>query len=271
MPQRTLASIAHGMASCEIPWVKNYLIRYFINRYPVNLNEAIEKNPYNYPSFNHFFTRALDPNLRPITQGIHDLASPVDGCISQMGILEQEKVVQAKGFLYSVQDLLGGDAKLAAPFINGSYLTAYLAPKDYHRVHMPMDGHLTQLIYIAGNLFSVNPKTTSTIPNIFTRNERVVALFNTSLGQVAVVLVGAMIVGSIEMISIETVTPPHGHNTNIWNYDDPIYLKKGEELGRFKLGSTVILLFEPNKVTWEPEMIANTTINMGQRLGSFTK
>lgn len=270
LPQHLLSSFAGLLANCKVHWLKNKLIQYFVWRYPVNLAEALNPTPYTYACFNDFFTRALKPEGRPIANGIHDLVSPVDGQISQLGTIAEGKIFQAKGHHFTAEELLGGDTTLAESFVNGSFLTVYLAPKDYHRVHMPIDGVLTQMIYVPGSLYSVNFKTTSCTPNLFARNERVIAIFNTSIGRVAVVLVGAMIVGSIEMISTGTITPPRLKSIQIWDHlEHPIYLKRGEELGRFKLGSTVILLFEENKVTWDPPFAATALVQFGQRIGSF--
>lgn len=268
LPQHGLSSFAGLLANAKVRWLKNRLIQYFVWRYPVNLAEAVNPNPYEYASFNDFFTRALKPEARPIANGIHDLVSPVDGQISQLGTIDSGKIFQAKGHHFTTEELLGGDRTLAAPFLNGSFLTVYLAPKDYHRVHMPIDGALSEICYIPGRLFSVNMKTTHCTPSLFARNERVIAIFNTSVGRVAVVLVGAMIVGSIEMIT-GTITPPRHKSIQHWKLDAPIYVKRGEEIGRFKLGSTVIVLFEKNKVTWDPPFAAKEPVQFGQRLGSF--
>lgn len=268
-PQRALSDFAGLCANCRLPWIKNRLIQYFVWKYPVNLTEAQETNPYQYATFNDFFTRRLQSTARPISSGIHDLVSPADGCISQLGNIDHEKIFQAKGHHFTVQELLGGDQKLSAPFMNGSFLTAYLAPKDYHRVHMPLDGHLSHMIYVPGRLFSVNFKTAETIPNLFARNERVIAFFNTSIGRVAIVLVGAMIVGSIETVWAGTITPPRRQSIQTWDYQNPIFLKRGAEMGCFKLGSTVILLFEPNTVAWDQGLATAHPIQVGQRLGMF--
>lgn len=269
LPQHALTDFAGLCGNCKIPWIKNRLIQYFVWKYPINLSEALEPDPYRYDCFNDFFTRQLNPDARPIASGIHDLVSPADGCISQLGIIDEEHIFQAKSHHYTAQALLGGDAELAKPFTNGAYLTAYLAPKDYHRVHMPLDGHLTDMIYVPGRLFSVNFKTAATIPDLFARNERVVAFFDTSIGRVALVLVGAMIVGSIETVWAGTVAPPRKKAIQRWQYKNPIFLKRGQEMGRFKLGSTVIILVEPNTVTWDPDFSSSCPIQVGQRLGSF--
>lgn len=269
LPQHLLSSFAGWLANCKLTWLKNRLIQYFIWRYPIHLEEALKIDPYEYANFNELFTRRLKPERRPIASGIHDLVSPADGQISQMGRIEQGQIFQAKNHYFSVQSLLGNNLQEAALFKEGSFLTLYLAPADYHRVHMPLDGHLSQMIYIPGTLFSVNGKTANCTPNLFARNERVVTLFDTSIGRVAVILVGAMIVGSIETVWAGTITPPRKQSVQCWNYDSPIYLKRGEEIGHFKLGSTVILLFEKETVVWDPDLIANHILKMGQKIGIF--
>lgn len=233
------------------------------------MGEAIETDPLQYACFNDLFTRELQKSARPIASGIHDLTSPADGKISKIGHIKEGEIIQAKGHSFSIHDLLGGDKKLSHSFMNGSFLTVYLAPENYHRVHMPMDGSLTGMLYIPGRLFSVDPKTTRSIPNLFARNERVVTFYNTSVGPMAVVLVGAMIVGSIETIWAGTITPPRKSSPQSWTYGYPIQLKRGEELGRFKLGSTVILLFPENKIEWDPNLTESASVKMGERLGNF--
>ena len=198
---------------------------------------------------------------------MNDLICPADGKISQLGQISEGEIFQAKGHHFSVQDLLGIDPKQADVFKEGSFLTVYLAPPDYHRVHMPMDAHLTQMIYIPGRLFSVNFKTASRTPNLFARNERVVTLFETSVGKMAVILVGAMIVGSMETVFAGTITPPRRKELQKWNYEHPIHFRRGEELGRFKLGSTVIVLFEREKIVWDPCLKSTRPVKMGEKLG----
>ncbi len=273
MPQRALSRFAGWMANCEIPWIKNLLIRYFVNRYTVNMEEAVVQDPYSYPSFNAFFTRAINGTARPITMGLHDIASPADGVISQIGKIEDTLIIQAKNHLYSVSDLLGNDENLSKNFQDGSFITIYLAPPDYHRVHMPIDGKLSEMIYVPGKLFSVNAETTDNIPNLFALNERVISIFNTSIGRVAVVLVGAMLVGSIETIWAGAVTSQNGvegmqKRIQKWQYDDTPRLKRGEELGRFKMGSTVIVLFEKNAVSWDLGLTDGERVQVGMRLGT---
>jgi len=280
LPQHALSRFAGFMANCRVRWIKNRLIQYFVWRYPVNLQEAINPDPYQYENFNDFFTRALKPEVRPISKALNVLVSPADGEISQLGPIENGRIIQAKKHHFSVQDLLGGDPKQALSFLQGSFMTVYLAPKDYHRVHMPLDGEVTDMIYIPGQLFSVNHKTTDKISNLFARNERVVVFFNTSVGRVAMVLVGAMIVGSIETVWAGTITGSRkqqdlnlGERERLsiqkWHYDIPIHYRRGEEMGRFKLGSTVIVLFEENKVLWDSGLTSTSQVRLGQRLGEL--
>lgn len=271
VPQRGLSRFAGFLANSTIPWLKNRLIRYFINRYAVNLEEAQESNPYCYPSFNAFFTRSLQPHVRPIACLATDFVSPADGTISQIGQIEKGRLIQAKGHDFDVRALLGGEEKLANHFLQGSFLTIYLAPHDYHRVHMPIDGHLCKMIYVPGQLFSVNARTANDIPNLFARNERVISIFNTTAGKVALILVGAMIVGSIETRWAGTISP----NANAkrkqqqWNYENSIYLKRGEEMGRFKLGSTVIVLLENNTIDWNSDFGPEQIVRYGQGIGTL--
>lgn len=272
MPQHALSRFAGWMADSKIHWLKNQLIRYFVNRYPVKMHEAIEPDPFAYKSFNDFFTRALDPATRPLASDLHDFTSPADGVISQMGKIETGRLIQAKNHSYRCTDLLGGDENLAHPFQAGSFITVYLAPQDYHRVHMPIDGYLCQMTYIPGCLFSVNNKTAAEIPELFAKNERVVALFETSIGKVAIILIGAMIVGSIETVWAGTVTSGQNKRENKvhhWQYDKSIYLKRGEEMGRFKLGSTVIVLLESNVIDWKPGLELQESLLMGESLGKL--
>jgi len=270
LPHKFISMLAGLSANCKIVCIKNMLIRYFINRYAVNMNEAIESNPFAYASYNHFFTRALKPGCRPIASAASAIVSPADGQLAQIGAIKNHQLIQAKGHEYSVQDLLGGDRALAQEFADGSFATIYLAPKDYHRVHMPLAGRLTKMQYIPGKLFSVNTHAAQNIPNLFARNERVVTIFDTEAGKMAVILVGAMIVGSIETVWAGAITPPHFNSINAWEYDhleQAIQLEKGAEMGRFKLGSTVIVLFAPNSVTWNSDLNIDMDLKMGQQIG----
>lgn len=267
VPQHGLSRFGGWLANSEVPWLKNRLIRYFINRYSLNMEEAQETNPFAYPSFNALFTRSLQPHARPIAEETTAFVSPVDGCVSQLGAIQENQLLQAKGHYYSVASLLANDPNLSAVFKNGNFITLYLAPPDYHRIHMPMDGHLTEMIYVPGRLFSVNHKTAASIPNLFARNERVITVFNTAVGQMAVILIGAMIVGSIETVWAGTINPPEHKKPNRWQYKDSIFLKRGEEMGRFKLGSTVIVLMENQGVQWLSTLDPTDKVRFGEKLG----
>lgn len=271
LPHKIISTIARLCANCKVVWIKNYLIDYFIKRYHVNMQEAIVEDPFAYATYNDFFTRKLKPASRPIDLTKIAIVSPADGCIAQIGTIRDNQILQAKGHNYTVQSLLGDLPELATPFINGNFVTIYLAPKDYHRVHMPLSGKLQQMIYVPGKLFSVNNHAAENIPSVFARNERVIAIFDTELGKMAVILVGAMIVGSIETSWAGTITPPHSKTIKTWNYENmaPLTLNKGEEMGLFKLGSTVIVLFSPDMATWDPNIISGLNIKIGSKIGSI--
>ena len=248
------------------PW-KNWQIRWFIQRYQVDMDATIHQHPSDYPHFNTFFTRALRPGVRPIDTDANTIVSPADGVISQYGDVDQGRVLQAKGQRYSVQEFLGGDVERAATFNDGKYLTVYLSPKDYHRVHIPYGGTLCETVYIPGRLFSVNPTTTRVIPNLFARNERVVSIYDTDMGKMAVVLIGAVFVGGIEMCW------PYGPAKKLgqtWCVSAatpvPVTPVKGDEIGRFNMGSTVVVLFENPRMVWSENVAANAPIEMGKVL-----
>lgn len=270
IPHYAISRLMGSLANCRWPWFKNTFIKVFIKMYHVNMQEAVEPQPENYDNFNHFFTRLLKPELRPIVAGENEIACPVDGYVGQIGNIQNGKIFQAKQFAYDALTLLGGTAALANTFNDGKFTTLYLAPKNYHRVHMPLAGTLQQMIYVPGKLFSVSPKTAERIPNLFARNERLICIFETAAGTMAVILVGAMIVGSMETVWAGQITPPHQGQIQRWDYaQQPVFLEKGQELGLFKMGSTVIVLFAANRVTWAPEMHAENEIKMGQLLGSI--
>nr|WP_229202295.1 archaetidylserine decarboxylase [Pseudoduganella aquatica] len=231
------------------------LIRWFVGRYDVNMAEAANPDIASYHSFNEFFTRALRPGARPLADS--DFICPVDGRISQFGAIEDDQIFQAKGHKFSTTALVGGDKELAAQFQHGSFANLYLSPRDYHRIHMPCDGKLTRMIYVPGELFSVNPTTARGIPGLFARNERVVCVFDTASGPFVMTLVGATIVGSMATVWHGVVNPPRHSSVQEWTYaDQNIVLKKGDELGRFLLGSTVVMLFPKDKLhfndSWQP-------------------
>lgn len=271
-PQKTLSRAIGKIAECENRWIKNTFISQFVKKYQVDMSEAINSDPLSYRNFNDFFTRAIRPELRPICDQDDGIACPADGAISQLGNIEYGTLFQAKGHNYSLTDLLGGDASLSNQFLGGSFATVYLSPKDYHRVHMPLTGKLTKMIHIPGKLFSVNKVTAEQIPNVFARNERTVCLFDTEAGPMAVILVGAMIVASIETVWAGQVTP-FNKQVVTWNYDalNNIELKKGEEMGRFKLGSTAIILFGKDAINWEESLQAETPTKMGMHFGRIVE
>ena len=246
------------------------MIRWFIKHYKVRMDEALHPKPNHYESFNAFFTRALKPGSRPLDDDSNRLASPVDGTISEIGQIIAGQVFQAKGHSYSLANLLGSN-QAAEEFGDGKFATLYLSPKDYHRIHMPIMGALESMTYIPGRLFSVAPHTVRVVPRLFARNERVVCQFETSAGKLAMVLVGAINVAAIETVWSGLVTPPTGKRIQRWNYgaSNPVDLEKGAEMGRFNMGSTVILICQAN-VTWNEKLSAGSSVQMGQAIASFT-
>jgi phosphatidylserine decarboxylase len=266
LPHHLLSRLAGCIAECRWPWFKNPLITWFIKSYRVNMAEAQVSDPKTFKHFNDFFTRALKPGAREFVSEAGSVASPVDGAISQIGDIEEGRIFQAKGHEFSTYDLLGGSKKLAECFEGGKFTTIYLSPKDYHRVHMPISGTLREMVYIPGRLFSVSPLTTRKVPSLFSRNERMVAIFDTDFGPMAIVMVGAMIVASIETVWAGLVTPPK-RQLQRQHYGAPVHLEKGEELGRFKLGSTVVMLFGKDAMDWENSLVPDQSVQMGQLLG----
>jgi len=262
LPQHALSRLTGKFAQCDNPWVKNTLINAFIKRFEVDMSQALEPDPSAYATFNDFFTRALKADARPLGDG---LLSPADGTLSQYGRLQAGQLVQAKGHTYSAQTLLGGDTALAEEFLGGSFATVYLSPRDYHRVHMPVTGTLREMIYVPGRLFSVNEATAKHVPGLFARNERLVCVFDTQHGPMVMVLVGAMIVAAIETVWSGQVTPLSGHPQRM-GFGQPITLEKGAEMGRFKLGSTVVMCFA-NPVAFE-DIPTGSMVQMGQTLGT---
>lgn len=270
LPQHFLSRMMHWLTRCEIQWWKNFAIRNVISIYGVNLNEAKQEDFSAYPSFNHFFIRELKPSARPIEQSDHVVISPADGAISQIGEINGTRILQAKGRQFNLDQLLGA-SPYGTAFQGGSFATIYLSPRDYHRLHMPCRGTLIEMRYIPGRLFSVNQATTAFVPNLFARNERVVAIFETSLGKLALVLVGAIFVSSIETAWHGEVTPPKDGSLQTWDYmDNPMLLEQGQEMGRFNMGSTIIVLFEAGRVKWSRELNSGSPVKMGQRIGLTT-
>ncbi|MFC3913146.1 archaetidylserine decarboxylase [Pseudaeromonas sharmana] len=265
LPQHLLTRLVGKLAAAEAGLLTTWLIRQFIARFGIDMSEARFEDPAHYRTFNEFFTRQLKDGLRPIVADPRSLAMPVDGAVSQLGTIHEGRIVQAKGHDFSARELLGGDSTLAAPFQGGQFATIYLSPKDYHRIHMPLEGTLETMIHVPGDLFSVNPLTASHVPNLFARNERVVCLFRTELGPMALVLVGATIVASIETVWAGTVTPPAGKQIRRWDYsgEQAITLQKGQEMGLFKLGSTVVCLFPPQSIVFDEMLQPGSSTRMG--------
>ncbi|OHC25839.1 MAG: phosphatidylserine decarboxylase [Pseudomonadales bacterium RIFCSPLOWO2_12_59_9] len=271
LPHHLLSRLIGCAAECRAGWFKSRLINWFAKQYQVDMSEAAVEQLDAYEHFNAFFTRALKDGARPLDNSAGAVLSPADGAVSQLGKIEHGRIFQAKGHSFSVLELLGGDSARAAEFMGGEFATIYLSPKDYHRVHMPLAGTLREMVYVPGRLFSVNQTTAENVPELFARNERAVCIFDTERGPMAVVLVGAMIVASIETVWAGLVTPPK-RELKTSRYDAaaraPIELAKGAELGRFKLGSTAIVLFGPEQVQWAAELGAGSPVRMGQRLGA---
>ncbi|MDO6445022.1 archaetidylserine decarboxylase [Colwellia sp. 1_MG-2023] len=273
MPKHGLSRLVGKFAAAEAGWLTTRAIRSFIKAYDINMSEAKLKNAEDFKTFNDFFTRELDDGARTIDDNNMTLCYPVDGAISQQGDIIDGQLIQAKGFNYSLTSLLGGDSATAAPFQGGKFSCIYLAPKDYHRIHMPMSGTLREMIYVPGELFSVNPLTANNVPGLFARNERVVTIFDTEHGQLAMVLVGATIVASIETTWAGTITPPAGKDIFRWTYPadgiDAIRLNKGDEMGRFKLGSTVVATFSPNMINFNETAGPETVTRLGEHFADI--
>lgn len=270
IPQHLLSRLTGRLAECRIGWIKNLLINSFIQRFKVDLSEAEQENAAAYANFNDFFTRALKPEARKILADSKQLVSPADGVISEIGQLDAGRLLQAKGSYYSLVRLLGGDAGKAAPFAGGSFATIYLSPKDYHRIHMPVQGRLLETVYVPGKLFSVNQATADNLPGLFARNERLVCFFETPVGPMALVMVGALIVAGIETVWDGQVAPPP-RTVSLKNFNDPqpVVLERGQEMGRFKLGSTVILVFGADAVRWRDDLQQSVPLQMGELLADF--
>jgi phosphatidylserine decarboxylase len=266
LPKQALTVLAGKLAGVRAGSLTTRVIRWFVGRYGVNMAEAANPDITSYTSFNEFFTRPLKEGARPFAEA--DFLCPVDGAISQFGAIERDQIFQAKGHSYSTTALVGGDRQLAAQFENGSFATLYLSPRDYHRIHMPCDGKLLRMIYVPGELFSVNPTTARGVPGLFARNERVVCVFETARGPFVLTLVGATIVGSMATVWHGVVNPPRAGVVREWRYDEQnIVLRKGDEMGRFLLGSTVVMLFPKNALNFNPAWQSAAAIRMGEAMG----
>jgi phosphatidylserine decarboxylase len=267
LPKRLLTAFAGLVANWRGGALTHAIIRNFIGKYGVNMAEAADPRIESYATFNEFFTRALRPGARPMADA--PFICPVDAAISQFGPIEHDQIFQAKGHSYSTRALVGGDQQLAHQFDHGHFATLYLAPKDYHRIHMPCEGRLTRMIYVPGDLFSVNPLTARHVPSLFARNERVVCVFETAHGPFVNVLVGATIVGSVATVWHGVVNPPRTGSIREWRYDqDSIVLPKGAEMGRFLLGSTIVMLFPKNVVSFRPDWAPSRPVRLGEAMAT---
>lgn len=272
VPQHLLSHLVGWLAETRIDWIKNLFISKFIKQFNVNMDEAQRQTPEAFENFNDFFTRELKEGMRPIDDKSNSIVSPADGAISQLGPIENGRVFQAKGHDYSLIELLGGNSQTAEEFMGGQFATIYLSPKDYHRLHMPVTGTLREMIYVPGDLFSVNQTTAQNVPRLFSRNERVVAIFDTDLGPMALVLVGAMIVAGIETTWAGRITP-FDRKVRSTSYPvqgetiAPLVIEKGEEMGRFFLGSTIVVCFGEDKMHWLEEMKAERPLRLGESIG----
>jgi phosphatidylserine decarboxylase len=271
LPKQALTSFAGRVAGAKGGAMTTRLIRWFVGKYGVNMDEAVNPDIASYASFNEFFTRPLRDGVRPLADA--DYICPVDGAISQFGNIDDHQIFQAKGHKFTTTELVGGDAALASHFQHGSFANLYLSPKDYHRIHMPCDGRLTRMIYVPGALFSVNPTTARGVPGLFARNERVVCVFESDeIGPFVMTLVGATIVGSMATVWHGVVNPPRMTRICEWTYEPgQVVLKKGEEMGRFLLGSTVVMLFRKDTIVFNPEWAPERKVRLGEMMGCRPK
>lgn len=269
IPKQALTIFAGKVANAEAGPITTLIIRWFIKRYGVNMKEAFEPDIHNYLTFNEFFTRALKPGARSISNA--DYVCPADGFVSQVGVIGGTQILQAKGHHYSTIALVGGDKELAHQFYNGHFATVYLSPSDYHRVHMPCAGRLRNMTYIPGSLFSVNPATARGVPGLFARNERVVCVFESEEGPFVIVLVGATIVGSISTVWHGVVNSSHSGRVQEWRYEEQgLVLQKGDEMGRFQLGSTVIMLFPKSNMVFNETWVSAQGVRLGEMMAATT-
>lgn len=266
MPQKYLTQAAGWLAQQKWGVVTHFIIKLFAKKYGINMEEAAKPNFSDYATFNEFFTRLLREDARKIDENPTALCLPADGKISQSGLIDNETMLQAKGHSFSLRDLLAGDEELTSIFKNGTFATTYLSPRDYHRVHMPCDATLRKMIYVPGDLFSVNPFLNEHVPNLLARNERVICVFDTAFGSMVQILVGATITASISTVWAGIINPPRPNQVKVWDYDGSIQLKKGQEMGAFQLGSTVINLFQQDRVTLAEHLGVDTVTKMGEIL-----
>jgi len=271
MPKHLLSRLVYKVTRSRAVKFKNALLKGFLRSYRVDMAEALQSDPYAYPTFNEFFTRALRPEARPVAPAPHALVSPVDGTVSQCGRILADQLFQAKGHHYSLQELLAGDAAATARYRGGGFACIYLAPYNYHRIHMPCSARLRSTVYVPGDLFSVNSMTVRTVPRVFARNERVICEFDTAVGPMALIAVGALFVGSMELVHCGEINPPPRRRSAAIAIEAGVGTRfgKGAELGRFNMGSTVILLFPAEHVAWHTELQPLSTVRMGQAIGEL--
>lgn len=269
LPHRLLSRIVNKIMRVQWQPFKNFIIKRIAKSYQVNMQEAISSNPDDYKHFNAFFTRKLKAGVRPIDTDEKSIVSPVDGAISQCGAIKEGRIFQAKGFDFSVKELLACSEDMASNFQQGQFATLYLSPKDYHRMHAPMDCHVTKTVHVPGRLFSVAKWTAESIPRLFARNERLVCYMDTPFGQIAYILVGAIMVSSMETVFNGLVTPPYGNNVQEVTLNKHTHLKKGDEVGRFNMGSTVILLFPPNFAQLNEDLQENKILKVGEKIATL--
>ncbi|MCF6210072.1 MAG: archaetidylserine decarboxylase [Gammaproteobacteria bacterium] len=270
LPTHALSRVMHALTRSINPLMRCWFMRWFVKQYGVDMSLAQEPNLDSYANFNDFFTRALRPEARPVVSDEKAIACPVDGAVSQAGAIHDGRIFQAKSQDYSLLQLLGGDEQRAKKFTGGNFATLYLSPRDYHRIHMPLAGKLTAMSHVPGRLFSVNAATARIIPGLFARNERVITYFDTEAGPMAMVLVGAIFVASIETVWAGEITPPAGKRVRHWDYQgsDAREFARGEEMGRFNMGSTVIVLFGRDAMQWTDSVTPDAAVQMGQQLGT---
>jgi len=271
LPQHCLTAIIHRLARCRWKPVKNSLIRLFTALFKVDMSLSEHRSPDEYEHFNAFFTRSIRIELRPLPGDADAICSPVDGTVSQGGSIDTGDIFQAKNRYYSLDELLANDSALVSCFRNGRYMTLYLSPGDYHRVHMPCNGRLQRMTYVPGKLFAVNAHTVRVVKNLFTSNERVISLFETGSGPMALIMIGAIFVGSMETVWGGVITPAKDRVIKTTEYPDKPFLRRGKEMGRFNMGSTVILLFPENTVHWQDDIPAGKRVIMGESIGRFFK
>lgn len=271
IPQHLLSRVVHKATRCKLRWWKNTLITWFTRFYGVDMSIAKEPGRDSYPDFNSFFTRELRAEVRTLTREAGSVIAPVDGWVSEIGDVQNDSIMQAKGRRFTLSRLLGSDPELAEQFRGGSFTTLYLSPREYHRVHMPVGGQLLEMVYIPGRLFAVNPRSVRVVNSLFARNERIVSVFDTDAGLMALIMVGAIFVGSMDTVWHGPVTPARPRARRRWVYEgDTVHLDKGAEVGRFNMGSTVILLFKHGAVRWSDTLAPGERIQMGQSIGTFT-